>query len=170
MANVICCNNTNFWDWRPCVSHSLLTVFEVFKYHAQYLKVFKYLVQYLVFKYYLNTPKCEVFHKVFKYSVFVTTLVTQRFSTGVPRNLRVPRAQPEFPLAASRRYESTRPKSLKNSVLTGKVTTHRPIVSYGHTSVFLISATITVLHTPVCIVVLCMHNEVVEKDVSVLSE
>jgi len=32
------------------------------------LKVFKYLVQYLVFKYYLNTPKCEVFHKVFKYS------------------------------------------------------------------------------------------------------
>ena len=34
----------------------------------QYLKVFKYLVQYFVFKYYLNTAKCEVFHKVFKYS------------------------------------------------------------------------------------------------------
>ena len=34
----------------------------------QYLKVFKYLVQYLVFKYYLNTTKCEAFHKVFKYS------------------------------------------------------------------------------------------------------
>ena len=33
-----------------------------------YLKVFKYLVQYLVFKYYLNTTKCEVFQKVFKYS------------------------------------------------------------------------------------------------------
>jgi len=46
----------------------LLKVFEVFKYHAQYLKVYKYLVQYLVFKYYLNTPKCEVLHKVFKYS------------------------------------------------------------------------------------------------------
>jgi len=35
---------------------------------VQYLKVFKYLVQYLVFKYYLNTTKCEVFHKVFLYS------------------------------------------------------------------------------------------------------
>jgi len=46
----------------------LLKVFEVFEYHAQYLKVFKYLIQYSVFKYYLNTPKCEVFHKVFKYS------------------------------------------------------------------------------------------------------
>ena len=34
----------------------------------QYLKVSKYFVQYLVFKYYLNTTKCEVFHKVFKYS------------------------------------------------------------------------------------------------------
>jgi len=34
----------------------------------QYLKVFKYLVPYLVFKYYLNTAKSEVFHKVFKYS------------------------------------------------------------------------------------------------------
>jgi len=35
---------------------------------VQYLKVFKYLVQYLIFKYYLNTAKSEVFHKVFKYS------------------------------------------------------------------------------------------------------
>jgi len=32
------------------------------------LEVFKYLVQYLVSKYYLNTAKSEVFHKVFKYS------------------------------------------------------------------------------------------------------
>jgi len=45
-----------------------LKVFEVFKYHVQYLKVFKYLVQYLIFKYYLNTAQSEVFHKVFKYS------------------------------------------------------------------------------------------------------
>ena len=36
------------------------------KYHVQYFKVFKYLVQYLVFKYYLNTAKSKVVHKVFK--------------------------------------------------------------------------------------------------------
>jgi len=35
---------------------------------VQYLKVFKYLFHYSVFKYYLNTAKSEVFHKVFKYS------------------------------------------------------------------------------------------------------
>jgi len=35
---------------------------------VQYLKVFKYLVEYLVFKYYLNTAKSEVFNNVFKYS------------------------------------------------------------------------------------------------------
>ena len=65
MANIICCYNTEFWDCWHCVSQSSYKVFEVFKYHVQYLKV---LVQYLVFKYYLNTAQSEVSHKVFKYS------------------------------------------------------------------------------------------------------
>ena len=84
MANVICCYNTEYFEIVGTASQSPQKVFEVFKYHVQYLKVFNYLVQYLVFKYYLNSAQSEVFYKVFKYSgqsICPNTVVTNESDT-----------------------------------------------------------------------------------------